>query len=136
MAKNSLSQQVVAWVLLLTTSGNIIFMGSRKAQQLTPPDWLIYLTVQTVVVGLTTYLLMILFAELEKQRKPSKRSASRRRSKQKQVPKDLENRLLCMVGGERDVAERLVAYSRAGNEHRGEEWAYQDAIDRLIADRR
>lgn len=103
-------------------------------------EWAILLFVITCVLNILV-LLIQLFNQLRRQRRPSYLPPPTKQNKFKQrkwfsgVSSDLESRLVFLVGN-RASAYRLVDSLKRSNPHRSEKWCYEKAIRDLERDRR
>lgn len=89
--------------------------------------------------------LLILFL-VQEQRQPIRHRVRRKSQPRQQrhpelqpiasVPRELQERLMAMVGGHRPTAHRLLSLERKTNPGRSEEWYFSKVIEDLVRDRR
>ncbi|ACK70980.1 conserved hypothetical protein [Gloeothece citriformis PCC 7424] len=103
--------------------------------------------IEFLLVGLSLLIFVSLFyflvkfqQEIQKQNLKTNKSLYWRSSpnfSQKSQPKNihLESKLLQMVGGKRDIAQRLVDNIKRKNPRRNEKWCWEKAIYDLERDR-
>jgi hypothetical protein len=82
---------------------------------------------------------LIRTVQSEQQRTQPQRGRTQRQQRPTSSPKanpQLQSQLLNMVGGNREIAHRLVNFARANKPGQSENWYLEKAIEDLVRDRR